>query len=814
MQGPRLVIFACVMAAFLIILVVSLYQYQFTDYQFYVAASDENSKSRVPLPSARGVIFDRFGQPLAFNVGSFNISIIPANLPDDEKATLDVLNRLAALIDVPATRAAANAAGKFDIRSLQEQVQEGNNIAPYRPVVVKVDVPREVANVIKESNRYLPGVQVEEVSVRQYPTNAITSQIIGYLGPIGEEEANILREQGYNPSFERVGYSGIEAYLEEELAGTRGLRTQVVDVAGRVIRVLNTESTEPIAGTNFKLTIDLELQRAIQGILQEQMTIVNAEKNAEVVTSGTVIAMDPRNGQVLAMVSLPTYENARFARVIDVPYYLRVAGETQTPLVNHAIQSKYPPGSVWKLLTSVGVINEGVIAPQTTLNDPGKLTVINSFAENDIATKQNFVCWYKSGHQAVDLIRAIAASCDVYYYQVGGGNDEVSPTTLRRGGLGVQDFVRYSTMMYVGVDTGIELPAEISARMPDPDWKRRNYGEGWSTGDTYNIAFGQGYIDVTPLQLTAQVAAIVNGGTYYQPTVIESRVDSEGRVVEGGAFIPRVARTMAFPTDGSLPVLNMREDMYLQGKNSLVCTCESAENGNPYRDPENTEYYDPNLPPCSDAFKDNYTAKFIWTPPPFSALDAINPYVHDPIEVTYRVHVPYSYSFNGAPFIMCDPLRIAQNQPYNPPFVNPAAFALVQRGMREVVTGEGYGTASKNSLIRPDGSTVTDHRADFAIDSYNPAGKTGTAEYCDELANAKGICIPGAWPTHAWYVGYATYENPEIVIMAFLYNGGEGSLNAMPVVNHSMQCYFQFQQQRQLNPDRPVRPCEYQPMPR
>src|SRR5258707_6468991 len=231
-QGPRLVFLTVVMISAFLVLVLRLFEWQAVEYKTFQAGADENAIQSVPLPAPRGVIYDRYGVPLALNAPAFNVSIVPASLPDDNDQALAILNRLSALIDVPATRASADAAGKKNIRSLQEMVVEGQGIAPYRPVIVKTDVPQDVAQEILEDSQSLPGVQVgQPVSVRQYPTGATTAQLVGYLWPIGAKDAEALRQQGYNPAFERLGYTGVEASLDDEVSGKRGLLTQVVDVA-------------------------------------------------------------------------------------------------------------------------------------------------------------------------------------------------------------------------------------------------------------------------------------------------------------------------------------------------------------------------------------------------------------------------------------------------------------------------------------------------------------------------------------------------------------------------------------------------------
>jgi penicillin-binding protein 2 len=785
-QGPRLVFFTVVMLSAFLVLVFRLFEWQAIEYKTFQAGADENAIQSVPLPAPRGVIYDRYGVPLALNAPAFNVSVIPANLPDDNDQALAVLNRLSALIDVPATRAAADAAGKTDVRSIQDMVQEGQGIAPYRPVVVKSDIPQAIAQEILEDKQDLPGVDVSSpAAVRQYPSGALTSQIVGYLGPIGAAEAQQLAAEGYNPAFERVGYSGVEAFLDDDLAGARGLLTQVVDVAGLPVRV--TKRVEPVAGKNVKLTLDLELQKGAQEALTRQIDHINLSQlggPSTVTQSGVVIAMNPKTGEILAMVSWPTYDDSQFARSINADYYFRVLGAPFDPLSNHAISSLYPPGSTWKIITAGAAAQEQVVKPDSFLFDPGELFVENSFAKNDPGSRQRFVCWLRAGHGEVDMVHGIAWSCDVYFYQVGGGNPDVSPTTLKPGGLGITDLDRYATMYGIGTKLGIELPGEVSGRMPDPDWKRRNYGESWSTGDTYNAAFGQGYVTVTPLQLVTAISAVANGGTVYQPTIVNSWVDSAGNILT--PFKPNVERTVLIPPEGTPAVLNAREDMFIQGKNSLACVCAQDS---PFND-STSDFYDKNMPNCTPDLIKNYTAKTrIDRTKPYASSNDYSDTNPNLTDLQYTVNVPYNYSFRG----LCDP---RQFQPgYQPPFIDASYLKVVQEGMRGAVTFVG-GTVN-----------LVDIQRKGFVDPVQ-AGKTGTAEYCDDIANKQGLCIPGSWPSHAWFLGYAPYPDPDVAIVAFIYNGGEGSSNALPVVQATMDCYQQLKAQRARSLNGPVDGCK------
>lgn len=752
-QGWRATFFRAVAVSLFMILLLRTWQLQFAQGVSFRQDADENRYQTIPVQATRGQIYDRYGNPLALNDPAFLVTVTPALLPEDRQAVLDIYNRLSAFVDVPATRAVAIASGR-DERSIDELVTEGEGLAPYRAVVIAVDIDKDVAMEILETKQSLPGVDIEVRAVRSYPSGMITSQIVGYLGPIPADQAQELRELGLDPAFDRIGYAGIEQFFQNELSGINGSITYQVDIAGRRERVIDRQA--PTAGSNIRLTIDLDLQRFAQETLINRINAINAEEQRLRTQSGVVIAMDPRTGEILALVSWPTYDNARFARAIDADYYLEVAADPLRPLVNTAISSLYPPGSVWKMITSVAVVDENVIDPNTTLNDPGRLVLPNAFAPNDPAASQTFVCWDRNGHGNQNLIDAIVNSCDVYFYQVGGGNPEVSEARLRLGGLGIIDLYRWATAFGVGSQLGVEVFGEIPGQMPEPDWKRRLYGESWSLGDTYNAAFGQGYITVTPLQQVSYMATVVNNGIQMQPTLIRQFEDSENNMVpttdaNGKThydFQPQVLRTLIPPTDGQPMVLHIQEDVLIQDENSLACACERT-----------SDQYDPDR--CDPT---NYAAAFDPNPE-----DGVEEYV------SYVVNVPFDYRWSAN---LCDPLLFDTiGRDYVPALASLDSIRISQQGMIEVVT---RGTAS---------ATVNPQFPPLNIPG-GEGGKTGTAEYCDDIAAPQGLCIPGRWPSHAWYVGYAPADNPEIIVVAFLYNAGEGSQRAMPVVREVMNYYF------------------------
>ncbi len=741
-QGWRLSFFIGIVFAVFMIFAYRMYQLQIQDNQTYQAAADANRLNEVPVAAPRGTIKDRNNVPLAINVPAYDVRVTPANLPANQDDVLRIYNRLSALTSVPPTRAIALASGQ-NVRSIEELVAEGQGIAPYRPVVIARDVSRETAMQILEESYTLPGVDIETGSVREYPTGELTSQLIGYMGPIPPDRQLELIAKGYDPAYDRIGYAGLESSLEDVLAGTPGRTVTEVDVAGQPIGD-PIENVAPIPGLSVKLTIDTKLQQAAEDALKNRIAVINAGEGKVVTQSGAIVAINPNDGEVLALVSWPTYDNSKFARNIDVDYYESVVNDPLIPLVDHVTQSLYPPGSIWKLVTSTGVLQEHVIDPNSTLNDPGQLLLPNKYAPNDPAAAQRFVCWLPQGHGNLNIIGAIAQSCDVFFYQVGGGNPNVSEQVLKPGGLGIDDMFRYATALGIGSKLGVELPGEVSGRMPDSDWKRRLYGQNWSTGDTYNAAFGQGYVNVTPIQLISAVSSIVNGGTLYQPTLIHDELDANGNVVK--PFQPIVDRTVDIeniPKDQPITLLPV-EDMIMKGATSLACVCEP-----------DSKYY--NAASCDPAAYVN------------TVNVSSNPLLTD--NRNYRVSVPANYTWGDD---ICDDVRF--NPSYRPAFVSGQNLDYIRQGMRLAVT---HGTAYPGADL-----------------SYiDVAGKTGTAEYCDDVAEPLGLCKPGDWPSHAWFTAFAPYEKPEILIMGFIYNGGEGSANALPMVMDTLQAYLREQNQ-------------------
>jgi len=686
-QTWRMFVFYVLLAGVFGFFAFRLFSLQVLQGNYYLSRADQNRTSVISVPTQRGIIFDRNGYVLARNVASYNVTITPANLPgltgDADLDTGEISNipgsvqelyrKLSAMISMPESQGLINDATVKAFKpcdndlGIAQIVYIGDSLAPYDPVRIKCNIDQQTAMVLQEEANDLPGVDIEIQPVRDYPTGSLTSDVIGFLGPITAELEQKYRDLGFVPNRDKIGFAGIESWMNDELMGKNGQRVVEVDVAGKELRNLEAP-VAAVPGENIKLTIDTRLQAAAQSALVNSFATWNRLSPELGLTNGVVIAMNPKTGEILAMVSYPSYENNRLARQIPSYYYNQLENDPQKPLLNQAISAEFAPGSVFKLSAALGILNEGVVTPDQVIEDPGKITVIQKFTPNDPGTPRDYVCWiYKNtgaGHGQVNFIKGVAQSCDVYFYKVGGGyQDEV------KQGLGIWRLGEYAKAIGYAKKTGIELPGEVSGLIPDPNWKRINQGENWSTGDTYISTIGQGFVLATPLQVLVSAATIANDGKMMKPTLIEEVQDADGKVIQ--PFTPTLVR-------------DITKDPVIQA----------------------------------------YDANSLAIPNDFKTVD-------------------------------------------------PKWVELTKQGMREVVVN---GTAT--SIF--DGMAI------------QTAGKTGTAEYCDDIASAKGKCKQGAWPAHAWYVGYAPYDNPEIAVVAFVYNGLEGSTVSAPIVRQVMEAYFEL----------------------
>ncbi|HUV15845.1 MAG TPA: penicillin-binding transpeptidase domain-containing protein, partial [Pelolinea sp.] len=476
--------------------ILRLFNLQILQGETYSTQAEDNRTNEISIPTERGIIYDRNGNVLARNIASYNVTITPANLPGDPTliplpgAVEEVYREISPLIEIPVTNGVLNEETVKLFTPCQtdfgitEIVVIADTNAPYTPVRVACDVNEKTAMIIREKSGDLPGVEIEISAIREYPTGEMTSEIIGFLGPIPAILEEEYRELGFVPNRDKVGYAGVEASLNDLLAGRNGRRVVEVDVAGKELRDLE-PPVDPITGNNIKLTIDTRLQAATKAALVGEIEWWNLYFNDIRSSNGVAIAMNPKTGEILALVSFPTFENNRMAKFIPAYYYEQLSRDPNRPLFNHAISAEHPPGSVYKLATAIGALNERVITPTQSVDDPGKITILEKYAPNDPGTPRDYVCYDPLGHGRVSFLRGIAVSCDVYFYKIGGGY----PGEVEEG-LGIDRMAEYAKALGYGQVTGIELPGEQEGLVPTSDWKRINLSENWSIGDTYIAAMG------------------------------------------------------------------------------------------------------------------------------------------------------------------------------------------------------------------------------------------------------------------------------------------------------------------------------------
>jgi len=687
----RIIVFGVILILVFLVFLGRLLYIQIINSEEWIAKAQENNTQEFNLQALRGIIYDRNETILAQNVAAYSVTITAADLPDDQGATQEIFRELSELIDLP-----------VNLGDLQEEpyvpcisehgiaqiAEYGETATPYQPVKVKCDIEENIAMIVLEKATDWPGVSVEIEPIREYPTGSLTASIVGFLGPIPANQEEYFRELGFLPNRDKVGYAGIELAYQDLLAGFNGSRVAEIDVAGQVIRPDIERPISPQDGYSIQLTLDTRLQQAAEEIFKDELNDWNTFFGEERYTTGVVIAINPQSGEILSMVSYPSYDNDRMSRYIPAYYFDQLVNDPTNPLLNHAVGDVLPAGSVFKLSTAVGALNEGVVTPDQIVETPPKIEVTEKYYANDPGNAREFVDWNEAGFGRLDFVHGLANSSNVYFYKLGGGYKDEIPG----GGLGICRLGTYAAALGYGEAPNIGLPDEEDGLIPDPTWKRINHAESWSSGDTYIASVGQGYVLATPIQVLLSAAIIANNGVYMQPTLIREILDPDGNVVN--AWQDDEGNVSFEPIAGTRQISPWEPDMKW------------------------------------DITKD--------------------PIIQEYGETTIRG---------------CEPIVGSKK------IVEPWVLEKVREGMRLAVT---EGTLKD----RFEGATIS------------AAGKTGTAEYCDRYAQAKNLCIPGNWPTHAWTVAFAPYENPEIAVVAFVYNGGEGSSVAGPIVRRVLEAYF------------------------
>lgn len=436
----------------------------------------------------RGFIQDRNGEILAKNSASFNLALTPVDLPDQNQA--EIFDQVSRQFNIPIEDIAA--AYSKHSGSLLE------------PIIIKRNITQEESIAFEVNAEQYPGFSLVSIPVRDYQTPEVFSHALGYTGIVSDEEYAALAEAGYGLN-DYIGKSGIEQSYEQYLRGINGNKQVEVDSSGNPIKELGTVDPEP--GNIVELNIDAGLQRQIY----EDFT------KSPVGNKGAAVAINPKTGEILALVSVPGFNNNLFAPGIKTEQYQALLNDKNLPLFNRAIAGAYPPGSVIKPVGAAAVLQEGIVDADTIINDRGVLVIPNQY---NPAISYNFVGWKRDGLGPMDVRSAIAQSSDIYYYVVSGGH----PSTNIEG-IGAEKLAEYYRRFGMGKLTGIDISGEKAARVADPTWKAEYWKEDaimakWYLGDTYHIAIGQGDMLATPLQVTVWTAAIANNGVLNKPMLL------------------------------------------------------------------------------------------------------------------------------------------------------------------------------------------------------------------------------------------------------------------------------------------------------
>jgi penicillin-binding protein 2 len=456
--------------------------------------SENNRIQPIRMPAARGVVYDRHGTILIDNRASFDAVFTPEDAPSPERR--EILETAARLL------------GEED-EAFVERLRAPAQRPPYEGIMLRRDVAWEGVVALETHEIDLPGISLRVAPRRFYPYGPLAAHLLGYVSEVSEQD---LQDGGGSCAYRRGdlrGKAGLENAWDSELCGVAGSQLVEVDAHRRRVRLLKESGDRP--GGNVTLTLDLDLQETAERALGEN--------------DGAIVALDPRNGEVLVMVSHPGYDPNVFARGIRPDEWHALVRDEKHPIANRAVQGQYPPGSTFKVAVAAGALSEKRISPGTTFFCPGGLQFGHHF----------FHCWRRGGHGTMNLHSAIVNSCDVFFYQAGQK-------------LGIDGIADYARRLGLGLPTGIALPHEKAGIIPDTQWKRRRFDQPWFPGETLSVAIGQGYVTATPLQMAHFAATIANGGTRYRPRYVmrvegpdgTPRLETKPEVLSEAGIAPEV----------------------------------------------------------------------------------------------------------------------------------------------------------------------------------------------------------------------------------------------------------------------------------
>jgi len=472
----RFTVFFWVILAAVCLLVLRLWYLQIIKGEELLKRSENNRIRIREVKAMRGIILDARGVVLVENRPSYDVVIFPEDVKD-LKGLVEKLETLYAKVGLTFP---------MDYDTILE------NRRPFTPLRVDRNVSREKLALIETHSLDLPGVGIDVMPVREYYYGESMAHVIGYIGEVSRDELEREKSAGYK-SGDFIGKFGLEKALDRYIRGKPGGEQVEVNVVGRKVKTLG--RVEPVQGYRVVLTIDSQVQKAAWAAMEGK--------------AGAVVALDPRDGSILALVSRPGFDPNLFNRGVSADVWEKISSNPLHPMENRAIAGQYPPGSTYKLIVAAAALEEGLITPETAFNCPGSF---------EMGTR-TFRCWRKHGHGRVSLHRAIVESCDVYFYNVGKL-------------LGVDRLAQYAQAFGLGARTGVAMAGERRGLIPTRDWKLARFGVPWQPGETISIAIGQGYNTVTPLQLANAYAAVANGGELFTPRVVQRIETDDGEIIE------------------------------------------------------------------------------------------------------------------------------------------------------------------------------------------------------------------------------------------------------------------------------------------
>ena len=482
----RIYIASAFAVLFGVVLFARLFYLQVIKYEDFVRLSDSNRMRITKIPAERGFIFDRKGNILVKNAPAYELKIVK-----EDAENLDALLKR------------INAVSRFDIAKAKRNIRRSYF---YQPTVILRGIDfSQVAYFLEHSSDFA-GLEIDLQSVRSYPDGKSISHLMGYMGEVTDDDLTV--GSSYQPG-DFMGKSGVEKIYENYLRGQDGARQVEVDSFGRVYEILN--EREAVPGNNVILTVDYDLQKHI------------ADKYGDRRIAVTVL--DIKDNSILAMYSAPSYDLNMFTPFVTEDDWAALVRNPVKPLLNRNIEGMYPPGSVYKVLMALAGLKEGVVTPNTVFRCTGSYRLNSNFSYN---------CWKKGGHGDVNLRKALSASCDVYFYNLGRL-------------LEIDKIHEYSDFFSLGRQTGIDLSNEKAGFFPSREWKLKSRGEAWFPGETIITSIGQGFMTATPLQVGVMMSGIFNGGKVYKPRIADRIEDNEGKKIAN--IDPVLLRSMDIPEE-------------------------------------------------------------------------------------------------------------------------------------------------------------------------------------------------------------------------------------------------------------------------